>query len=43
MKTRRQLWWRKEKSGGKDERIAWPECTHIAGISIHYFPKDVAV
>ncbi|RMX58049.1 hypothetical protein pdam_00013405 [Pocillopora damicornis] len=25
MKTRRQLWWRKEKSRGKDEHIAWPE------------------
>ena len=24
--TRRQLWWRKDKSRRKDERIAWPEC-----------------
>ena len=24
MKTRRQVWWREEKSRGKDERIVWP-------------------
>ena len=26
VKTRRQLWWRKDKSRRKDESIAWPEC-----------------
>ena len=50
MKTRRQVWWREEKSRGKDERIVWPgpqmmlatRLIHIYRI-LHHFPKGVAV
>ena len=53
MKTRRQLWWRKEES---TEKKGWTYCvagasnyvryknkTHISGIFIYCFPKNVAV
>ena len=37
MKIRRQLWWRKEKSRGKDELVAWLESQMILPRIIHIY------